>query len=202
MRRVSRIERRRRAGRRPWRGSSARSPAGAQDPGWTGAPCPRRSGRRLHTLAVKAWKGCSGSPNFVERQRLHVVFQVGRVARRVAERANAPSCDGDIVIGPVRRHAYSAPISALPSSFVARSLSVSASSPCRPAELQMILQVLADARQRRARRRCRARCRTRRCRCRTAAGAAASRSRRRRGRLPRARRRDSLTPRAAIARRR
>ena len=67
-------------------------------------------------MAVKAGKGCSGSPNCVEAQRLDVVFQIGRAPARVAERANTPSWLGAMVSGPAaEQQIFAAPIRALPS---------------------------------------------------------------------------------------
>jgi hypothetical protein len=59
----------------------------------------------------------------VQRQRLHVVFQIGPL-RSGDERTKAPSCDGAMLIGPDRFNAYSAAIMALPHSELARVFSV------------------------------------------------------------------------------
>src|SRR5512139_4199780 len=74
---------------------------------------PREVGRRLHTLAVNAGKGCSGSPNLSSESGCTWNSMFG-VACSGDERANAPICDGAIVSGPVRNSADSSAILALP----------------------------------------------------------------------------------------
>ena len=86
---------------------------------------PRDVGRRLHTLAVKASNVCSGSPNFGSDSGCTWYSTSGRSTSGV-ERAKTPTCDGDMLIGPLRRHAYSAAIIALPKRLRARVLSVRA----------------------------------------------------------------------------
>jgi hypothetical protein len=59
----------------------------------------------------------------VQRQRLHVVFDVG-VGWSALLRVKAPSCEGAMLMGPLRLSAYSSPILALPTSELAMVLSV------------------------------------------------------------------------------
>src|SRR5689334_12846409 len=86
---------------------------------------PRDVGRRLHTLAVKASNACSGSPNLGSDRGCTWYSTSGRDAPG-DERANTPSCEGAMLIGPLRLHAYSAAIIALPRMLPARVLSVRA----------------------------------------------------------------------------
>src|SRR5690554_2211899 len=85
--------------------------------------CPRLVGRRLHTLAVKAGNGSSGSPNFGSVSGWMWYCRLG-VSRLGSERAKQPSWDGAIDIGPVRHNAYSSAMPALCQSVCERSLSV------------------------------------------------------------------------------
>src|SRR5689334_816416 len=80
-------------------------------------------GRRLATDAVKAGKGCSGSPN-LSRDRGWTWYSRLAVLCEGSERVNPPSCDGAMVSGPVRKNRYSSPIEILPVRVLARSLSV------------------------------------------------------------------------------
>ena len=86
--------------------------------------CPREVGRRLHTLAVKAGKRCSGSPNLSSVSGCTWYSMFG-VACSGEERVKPPSCDGAIVSGPVRNSAYSSAIFALPIQLLASLFSVS-----------------------------------------------------------------------------
>ncbi len=74
---------------------------------------PRLVGFRLHTLAVKAGNACKSSPN---ASRLSGCTWYSRLAcfRLGSDRENAPSCDGDMLIGPLRVNAYCRPMPALP----------------------------------------------------------------------------------------
>ena len=90
---------------------------------------PRLSGRRLQTLAVKAGKG-SRSPPKAARLSGWTWYSRSAVARRGSLFRNMPSWLGAIAIGPVRRSMYSSPISALPSRFHARWLSVETPDTC------------------------------------------------------------------------
>ena len=84
---------------------------------------PRAVGFRLHTLAVKALKRSSGSPK-AGRDSGCTWYCTLAQARSGEDRANAPSCEGDMLIGPVRRSRYSRPIKALPKAEAAMVLSV------------------------------------------------------------------------------
>src|SRR5688572_6039530 len=75
--------------------------------------CPRLVGFRLHTLAVKALNGCSGSPKASSDSGCTWYSMFGNGCDG-SLRVNAPSCDGAMLIGPLRFIAYSSPISALP----------------------------------------------------------------------------------------
>ena len=86
----------------------------------------------------------------IERQRLHVIFEVGSRDRCIVgiDFANAPSCDGAIDIGPLRISAYCRPINSLPHQCADSVLSVAhAVHLVCHAQLQMILQIFADAAQ-------------------------------------------------------
>src|SRR5436853_7570428 len=74
---------------------------------------PRLVGFRLHTLAVNALNGCSGSPKASSDSGCtwYSTFGCGCDG---SLRVKAPSCDGAMLIGPLRLSAYSSPISALP----------------------------------------------------------------------------------------
>ena len=84
---------------------------------------PRLVGLRLQTLAVIAGKACSGSP---KASRLSGWTWNSRLAwfRPGSDRVNAPSWLGAMLIGPLRRSAYSIAISALPRQLAASSFSV------------------------------------------------------------------------------
>ena len=84
---------------------------------------PRLVGRRLHTEGVIAGNGCSGSPNLSSDSgcTCHSMLAEGCDGSLLAK---APSCDGGMVSGPVLNSRYSSPIAALPSSELARWLSV------------------------------------------------------------------------------
>ncbi len=87
---------------------------------------PRLVGFRLQTLAVKAGKACSGSPKASSDRGCtwYCRLACGRSGRL---RVKAPSCEGAMLIGPVRRSAYSRPILALPTQLPASTLSVGTS---------------------------------------------------------------------------
>src|SRR5918912_4121913 len=74
---------------------------------------PRLVGFRLHTLAVNASNGCSGSPNASSDNGWTWYSRFG-CGRAGSLRVNAPSCDGAMLIGPLRLTRYSSPIFALP----------------------------------------------------------------------------------------
>src|SRR3954463_3512280 len=86
---------------------------------------PRELGRRLHTLGVMAGKLCSGSPNLSSESgcTCHSMLEVGCDGSLFAK---APSCDGGMVSGPVRKRKYSAAIVALPIQLLATPFSVRA----------------------------------------------------------------------------
>src|SRR5688572_3335962 len=88
---------------------------------------PRLVGLRLHTLAVKAGKLCSGSPKASSERGCTWYSRFGQSCSGEL-RVKAPSCDGAMLIGPLRFHAYSRPIFALPISDEAITLSVGAPS--------------------------------------------------------------------------
>src|SRR6188508_2710635 len=83
---------------------------------------PREVGLRLQTLGVIARNGCSGSPNLSRESgcTCHSMFGVGCAGSLLA---NAPSCEGGIVSGPVFMKRYSRPNAILPTSVLARSFS-------------------------------------------------------------------------------
>src|SRR5580765_5477511 len=74
---------------------------------------PRLVGFRLHTLAVKASARCIGSPNASSDSGCTWYCRLG-CGCDGSLRVNRPSCDGAMLIGPLRLNAYSRPISALP----------------------------------------------------------------------------------------
>ena len=125
----------------------------------------------------------------VERERLHVPLDVRASAAPGSLFAKAPSCEGGIVSGPVRKRRYSSPMSRLARSGCWRARSAwRRSGPCTPCGSA---GGRAGSRRRRAGRGrpgCRAPGAARRGRRRRAAGAAASRSRPRRARPRGARR--------------
>src|SRR6516225_1180875 len=84
---------------------------------------PRLVGLRLHTLAVNALNECSGSPNASSESGCTWYSRFG-CASPARLFANAPSCDGAMLIGPLLDHAYCSAISALPRSVEAIVLSV------------------------------------------------------------------------------
>src|SRR6185503_14441831 len=84
---------------------------------------PRLVGLRLQTLAVKALKRCSGSPKASSESGWTWYSRLG-CASPGRLFVNAPSCDGAMLIGPLRDHAYCRPISALPQADDAIVLSV------------------------------------------------------------------------------
>ena len=90
-------------------------------------PCvctlPRDVGRRLHTLAVKASKLCNGSPKAPSDSGCTWNSTLAR-AWPSSERANRPSCDGAMLIGPLRLSRYSRPMPALPHQVAASRFSV------------------------------------------------------------------------------
>src|SRR5688500_9311269 len=74
---------------------------------------PRLVGLRLQTLAVKALNGCSGSPKASSDSGCTWYSRLGKGCDG-SLRVNAPSCDGAMLIGPLRLAAYSSAIIALP----------------------------------------------------------------------------------------
>ena len=70
-----------------------------------------------------ASKECSGDPNWSSDKgcTCHSIFADGWLSSLFA---NAPSCDGGMVSGPVLKNKYSSPIIALPHSELTRWLSV------------------------------------------------------------------------------
>ena len=84
---------------------------------------PRLVGLRLHTLAVKAGKLCSGSPNASSDKGCTWYWMLGYTCSSLL-RVKAPSCDGAMLMGPLRLSTYSSPILALPTSELAMVLSV------------------------------------------------------------------------------
>ncbi|MNV57297.1 hypothetical protein D3C71_1496220 [compost metagenome] len=81
----------------------------------------------MHTLAVNAGNACSGSPNASSDSGCTWYSRLGW-GRSGRLRVNAPSCDGAMLMGPLRLKAYSMPMRALPSRLDASTLSVGA--PC------------------------------------------------------------------------
>src|SRR4051812_35370335 len=84
---------------------------------------PRLVGLRLHTLAVKALNGCSGSPKASSDSGCTWYWMFG-CSCVASLRVKAPSCDGAMLIGPLRLTTYSSPMSALPHHELAIVLSV------------------------------------------------------------------------------
>ena len=84
---------------------------------------PRLVGLRLHTLAVKASKACRGSPKASSDSGCTWYWMLGQTCSGL-ERVKAPSCEGAMLIGPLRRSAYSRPILARPQSEADKVLSV------------------------------------------------------------------------------
>ena len=84
---------------------------------------PRLEGRRLHTEGVIASYLCSGEPNLSSESgcTCHSIFAEAWLGSLLA---NAPSCDGGIVMGPVLLKKYSRPIFAIPQGYFARRFSV------------------------------------------------------------------------------
>ncbi len=107
---------------------------------------PRLVGCRLQTDGVIASNACSGEPNLSSDNgcTCHSMFADLRPASLFA---NAPSCDGGIVNGPVRNSAYSSAIAARPTQLRARRFNVVVPRDLVDrADLQMVVQVRADAR--------------------------------------------------------
>src|SRR5687768_256188 len=75
--------------------------------------CPRLVGFKLHTLAVNALNGCSGSPKASSDSGCTWYSMLGHGCDG-SLRVKAPSCDGAMLIGPLRFQAYSSAIIALP----------------------------------------------------------------------------------------
>src|SRR5437868_1065230 len=86
---------------------------------------PRLVGLRLQTLAVKAGKLCSGSPKASSESGCTWYSRFGH-SYAGELRVKAPSCEGAMLIGPLRLKRYSIPIFALPYSEEASTLRVSA----------------------------------------------------------------------------
>src|SRR5438477_5283595 len=84
---------------------------------------PRLVGFRLHTLAVNAGNGCSGSPNASSDSGCTWYSMLGQ-RNSGALRVKAPSCEGAMLIGPLRASAYSDAIFSLPHHEFASVLSV------------------------------------------------------------------------------
>ena len=169
----------------------AGSPGGASGRALSMRTRPRLVGRRLQTLGGEGREGVQRLAELVERQRLHVVLRGSACRGSGRCAAKAPSCDGAMVSGPrALEQRTPAAIAALPQQAAGSARSASCT-PCDlvdAADLQVVLQVLADARQLVPHRDAVLLQQRRRGRCRRAAGAAASRSRRRRGSTSRARR--------------
>src|ERR1700692_4088826 len=83
---------------------------------------PREVGRRLQTLAVKAGKRCSGSPNLSSDSGCTWYSRLD-VACDSSDLVNTPSWLGALLRGPPRRHADSRPISIWPKRLLASPLS-------------------------------------------------------------------------------
>ena len=90
---------------------------------------PRLLGLRLQTLAVKAGNACKGSPNASRLSGWTWYSILGHACSELL-RVKAPSCEGAMLIGPLRLKAYSRPICSLPHQLLARVLSV-----CTPCTL-------------------------------------------------------------------
>src|SRR3990167_1894888 len=84
---------------------------------------PRLVGLRLHTLAVNAGNPCSGSPKASSESGCTWYSMLGQGWSALL-RVKAPSCEGAMLMGPLRLMAYSSPILALPMSELARVLRV------------------------------------------------------------------------------
>ena len=84
---------------------------------------PRLVGLRLHTLAVKASKPCSGSPK-ASRLSGCTWYSMFAYGCSGVLRVKAPSCDGAMLIGPLRVSRYCRPMPALPHQVAAMRLSV------------------------------------------------------------------------------
>ena len=84
---------------------------------------PRLVGCRLQTDGVIASNACSGEPNLSSDSgcTCHSKFAASWDGSLFA---NAPSCDGGIVSGPVLKNAYSSAMASLPSHVPARRFSV------------------------------------------------------------------------------
>ena len=128
-------------------GSAARSRGASSGSGERMRTRPRLVGFRLQTLAVKALNAVQRLAEGVERERLHVVLEVRDAAARATLRVKAPSCDGAMLIGPLRAQRVFAGRSApCPSSVAAIVFSVlRALDRVDGADLQVVLQVRADA---------------------------------------------------------
>ena len=86
---------------------------------------PRLVGLRLHTLAVKAGKLCSGSPKASSDSGCTWYSMLGH-SKAGDERVNAPNWLGAMLMGPLRDSRYCKPMRALPQGVRASWLSVCA----------------------------------------------------------------------------
>ena len=113
---------------------------------WRDARCRGSTAADWQTLAVKAAEGVQALAPFVERQRLEVELEIGGRVVRATERAKAPSCDGAMVSGPVRRKSvFEAHGGPLPEPGIVGVERPDAADLVDRPELQVVLQVLADA---------------------------------------------------------
>ena len=77
----------------------------------------------MQTLAVKALSRCNGSPKASSDNGCPWYWTFGQRCRS-DDRAKAPSCDGDMLIGPLRESRYCSPMRALPCQVFASVFSV------------------------------------------------------------------------------
>ena len=106
---------------------------------------PRLVGRRLATLVVKAAKSCSGSPNLSSDKRLHMKLDIGALLMRIGAREGAElrgrhgqrAAPSQRVIDPHQR--------AIDQRLVGLVQRGDAGDLVDQPQLQMVLQILADA---------------------------------------------------------
>ena len=109
---------------------------------------PRLVGIEVADAGGERREGMQRLAEGAQAQRLHVVFEVGMRRAPASLRMKAPSCEGAMLIGPVRRKAYSS-ADAQPAPEARRQhvqRAHAAHLEHRP-DLQVILQVGADARE-------------------------------------------------------
>src|SRR3954462_5520113 len=82
---------------------------------------PRLVGLRLQTLAVNALNGCRGSPK-ASRLRGCTWYSTFGHGWSDVLRVKAPSCEGAMLMGPLRVSMYCSPMRALPHQLLARVL--------------------------------------------------------------------------------